>query len=534
MKTKLLSFLAVLTCLCFCVSPLCVGAEIPPVVIEILSETVFSYLIEQTETGDGTPSGFAGGQKEWTKQIFEKAFEQPLIDPDTGEASFVLHNYDFITGKYQLHTEVASYNSDWTVDQIIPKDYLVEVTMCVADLALGYYTDPSTGVTYWANGLNIAITEPENWVTGSNIGGTVKHYFVSFPLNFNYGTQVKFSSSGINVSAQSNCTLYSVSGGSRSVMQNNFYTGTVIFSFMTDNDINVSANSAVTPPSNTNVITYTQYPVGIYSNSGSSVSSPGIDHPVDIDICHGSFMMAYRGYRQDGSPSAVSGKPFRCNEFLKCGFVTTNNPNHSSILLTNNVDNSEKNYYISNYQGGTVIDKDSDIGTKIAPVFELDPSLPDFLDDLLALIPTLLELLDGDFLGDMAGLIGALVDFFSHMPDIGLEWNNDNQLNTNNYYEVDFPSYNPPDSGGGGSGGDVLVTVDVNITRPLVSEVVTSYWLEVDVSTETTATYPVAVVSAAPVLWNKSDDIINGLELMPVYGILALVGVAVAVLYKGV
>lgn len=536
MKNKFLSFLAVFTCLCFCASPLCVGAEIPPVVIEILAETVFSYLLQDLEAEDGTPAGLAGMQKHVVESIFENALEQPIINPDTGEASFVLHSYDFVTGKYQMTFETAQYNSDWTVKDTFTKDILVEITMCLSDVSLGSYTDPNTGVTYWANGLNIAITRPENWITGSNIGGTVKHYFVQFPLNFDYSRQVTFTGNSISSSSQGGCTLYSVSGNSRSVMETNFYTESAVFTFNDENDITVSANSLYTPPTINPPNAQVPLPLGIISTRGSSITSPGLDLPIDKDICHGDLAMFFQRYNT--GTNAISGSAqgrIYCNRYLSVGFLSTNNPTHSAYLVNNNVDNSQKNYYISNYQGGTIIDKDSDIGTKISPVFELDPSLPDFLDVLLALIPTLLELLDGDFLGDMAGLIGALVDFFSHMPDIGMEWNSDNQLNTNNYYEVDFPSYYPPDSGGGGTGGDITVNVTVDITRPLVTVYDYSDPVSfIELPVITTYTLPTAVKEQAIDIVSDTNTFFTDTGLIPIYGFLTLIGIGIAVIFKGV
>ena len=530
MKTKILSFLAVLTCLCFCASPVCCCAVAEPIVEEVLTETGFSEFLSNgaKEFITDPSSAFKkyGGIHGFLEGTLIDMYKNAIGNSVVGSANtpeFTVGNFDIITGKYQLTWDIGKYPSlmETVPSSIFSDDILIECTMLLCDSWSTEYKDPATGVTYYSNALNISITRTN---------GSVSRYIVVFPSSFNYSRHVSVTADYVSISAQGGCTLYSVSGGViGQVVENNFYMENVRFNCNNVNLTTVNANSTLTT-----IQQVKAYPTGIWSYRGGTISSPGIDYPIDKDICHGVFNFYFPF--SDGSSSSRS-YPFYCLRYLTCGFYTTNNSNHQAVVNNYWVNNYNQNYYNYPITGGTTITKDNynDLNLpSLKPVFDIDTNDSDWLAQLLALLPTLIDLLDGDLLPDLLDFLGRLVDFWGNMPDIGMEWNNDMSLNNNNYMELELPSNNPPDSGGGGSGGDVLVTVDVNITRPLVSSVVTSYWLQVDVSTETTATYPVAVVSAAPELWKKSDAVLNVLDLMPVYGLLALVGVAVAVLYKGV
>ena len=530
MKTKILSFLAVLTCLCFCASPVCCCAVTAPVVEEVLAETGFSEFIsngaKEFITDPSTAFKKYGGIYGLLEGTLIDMYKNAIGNSVVGSADvpeFTVGNFDIITGKYQMTWDIGKYPSmmETVPSSIFSDEILIECTMLLTDSWSTEYKDPATGVTYYSNALNISITRTN---------GSVSKYLVVFPQSFNYSRQVNAYNDHVTISAQSGCTLYSVDNGViGSVIENGFYMEQVTFLCNNKNITTVNCNSTFNTASSVKA-----YPTGIYSYRGNTISSPGIDYPIDKDICHGVFSFYYP--YSNGSGSSVSYR-FNCLQYLTCGFYTTNNSNHQSIVNQYWVNNYNQNYYNYPITGGTTVTKDNytDLNLPaLKPVFDIDTNDSDWLAQLLALLPSLLDLLDGDLLPDLLDFLGRLVDFWGNMPDIGMEWHNDMTLNNNNYMDLELPSNNPPDSGGGGSGGDVLVTVDVNITRPLVSEVVTSYWLHVDASTETTATYPVAVVSAAPELWIKSDDVLNVLDLMPVYGLLALVGVAVAVLYKGV
>ena len=116
------------------------------------------------------------------------------------------------------------------------------------------------------------------------------------------------------------------------------------------------------------------------------------------------------------------------------------------------------------------------------------------------------------------------------MPDIGLTWDSDT---TNNYYEIipDEPPDYPIVT------GDINITVEVDITRPLVPEFTTSSrWLYIDVGNMTTTVeaLPSEYVEGAQTLQDMTDDIFDDLGLIPVFVGLALFGIAVSVLFKGV
>lgn len=440
MKNKILSFLSVLICLCFFVSPLCVGAEVISLP-EILLETIFSEFIgniDKVMNGEMPNSGAMGAADKILKKAYETALEHATAD-NNGDIQLTLPTFDIITGKEQLQWTVQKRNNLGEVTETFTDDILIEVTFLLTNSWSVDYLDPATGVTYYSNALNIAITRTN---------GSVKRYVVVFGTNFDYSRNVLWSYPTISIAAQGGCTLYSVEGGViGQALQTNFYTENCIFTVSDTNSITTNLNDLIT-----NVNAYPS-PIGIYSRRGGAVSADGINYPVDVDICHGCFNFRLLG--TNNSTKYEMG--VYCNRYLKTGFTMTNNSLHAA---TNNtyysVNNYSNNYYNYPISGGTVIDKNNyqnlDLPA-LAPVFDIDTTDPDWLDTLLALLPSLLDLLDVDLLPDLADLLGRLLDFFGNMPDIGLQWNPDTSLNPNNYWELDFPS---DDSGGGGSGGDVV------------------------------------------------------------------------------
>lgn len=396
---------------------------------------------------------------------------------------------------------------------------MIEVTFLLTNNWSASYYDKNTGTTYYSNALNIAITRTN---------GSVARYVVVFGSNFNYTTNVLWSYPTVSISAQGGCTLYSVSNGViGQTIQTNFYTENCIFSVSDTNSITTNLNSLIT---NTN--TYSS-PIGIYSRRGNAISADGINYPVDVDICHGCFNFRLLNSSNNSTKYEMG---VYCNRFLKTGFMITNNSLHAA---TNNtyysVNNYSNNYYNYPITGGTLIDKnnyeDKNLPS-LAPVFDLDTSLPDWDLDLLDLIPSILDLLDGDLLPDLTDLLGRLLDFFGSMPDIDMQWSPDTTLNTNNYWDLDFPN---DDSGGGGSGGNIIVTVDVDVTRPLVTVYPYSDPIELNSLPEiTTYTMPAVVQSAAADVLKEGSDLLDDLGILPIFGFLTLIGIASAIIFKGV
>ena len=524
MKKIISSCFALVICLSFLVSPLCLGADSISPIVEIIAETAFSEFIgegvkEALEEGSMPDSGIFGCAEEFMKKALEKAMENPTVDSNTGDLSLTMPTFDIITGKERLFWTIEKRNDLGEITETFTDNILIEITFLLTDNWSANYQDPATGITYYSNALNIAITRTN---------GSTTRYVVVFGSGFNYSRNVTWSYPSVSISAQGGCTLYSVSGGLiGQAISTNFYTENCIFSVSDTNSIDTDLNLI------NSVSSAYPNPIGIYSRRGNSIAADGINYPIDIDICHGCFNFRY--LNRNNSTKYESA--IYCNRYLRTGFMITNNPVH---ITTNNTyystNNYSNNYYNYPLTGGTIIDKnnyiDKDLPT-LAPVFDLDTSLPDWDLDLLDLIPSILDLLDGDLLPDLGDLLGRLLDFFGNMPDIDMQWSPDTSLNTNNYWELDFPS---DDSGGGGSGGDnIIVTVEVDITRPLV----TVYDYEDPVSLNslpviTTYTVPADIQTAADTVLDSANSILNTSDLLPIYAFLTLIGIGVALVFKGV
>lgn len=524
MKSKILSFLAVLTCLCFTASPLCVGAVTAPIIEEVVLETAFSELIAESKkalTSDGSDSydnGILGISNYVYRHAMEIALQHATADNNTNTPVLQTPAFDIVTGKYQMTWDIGKYSSlmETVPSSIFTDDILIECTMLLCDSWSAEYKEPTTGVTYYSNALNISITRTN---------GSISRYVVVFPSSFNYSHAVSVTSSYVAVSAQSGCTLYSVSGGViGQVVESNFYMENVRFNCNNVNLTTVNANSTL------NTIPQVKaYPTGIWSYRGNSVTSSGIDYPIDKDICHGVFNM-YFPYN-DGSSGSRS-YAFYCLRYLTCGFYTTNNYNHQGVVNNNWTNNYQQNYYNFPLTNNTPITKDNYLDLNLpalAPVFDIDTKDSAWLQTLLALLPTLLDLLDADLLPSILDLLGHLTDFWSNMPEIGMEWDVDPTLNNNNYMELDFPSSNPPDSGGGGMGD---ITVNVEITRPKIPAIDTSPHVTLYYPTVTTTALPANIVQAGAkfVDWGKEiTDLTGTTNIIIVCG---LVGVGVMLIFK--
>lgn len=492
--------------------------------LEIIEETIFSLPIQasgipvDSETAFGVYKGLTGLERAiYGEMLGYMITKNPLIQPDSSgnnKLSFTIPNYDVLTGKYMLH---------WVLDDDTEDDVLVECTVILSDtpdalVNLPPIKVPEYGdVYYYSNCLNYTITHSD---------GEVKRYLVAYPTGFNYTSPI-FSNTSYAISAQSGCTVYEYRGGSNILNNRPIKTAVrmpvVRFNTSTVNSIRKDLSDIYTPSSS-----YNSKPAGFYGyNSGISASSP-ISYPADIDLILslGAVYMASSGSGSSNIPT------FNLNTEFMCSFASTNNPSKGNQLNTRWVTPQTQNYYYNDYiQGGTTINEtnvNNYFNGALLPAFDIDPDLPlaDILDILTDLLPDFQVGMKPTLDLSIRDLFDRLVDFYGNMPDVNLDW--DTPLD-NDYWDIEFPPI--PDSGGG-SGGDI--TVNVDITRPLVPKVTTNYWLELDVGTQTTITYPVALVSAAPQVFDKADEVVNTLEIMPLIGLLAVFGIAVAILFKGV
>ena len=521
MKKILLSALSCAMCAVFLLSPLNAYAT-APVLEEVIADTVYSeFLGRAADTeADLQKRGIA-----WIiKKVLESRYSDGIRNATTnqnGDLQITVPRYDLVTGKYQLKWSTYDLNGNVTKNDSL----LVECTMILGDSWNFEQYDEATNTTYYSNGLNYSITR-------SN--GSVRKYFVSFPSTFNYNSAVSFSQNSINVSAQNGCTLFDVSGGQiNQVIETGFYCASTRFTQNTINSIDSDINLLMTGRQTNN-----QYSTDIsafYSSYGSTISaSSNTLYPVDKDICHGAFLCKY--LKLDGTNNST-GVRFDASQYLWTGFVVTNNPSHKNVINQYYITNNTKNYYVDPIDGGTVVNKNNYQEKnlpQLAPAFDIDTSLPDWDLDLLDLLPDLISALGDLFDGDILDMLGKLLDFFGNMPDIGLEWNPDLSLNPNNYFDIELPAL--PDSGGGGSGGNVVVTVDVNVDFPPVT--VQTHAIEDIVSVNTfpvieTYTVPPAIQTQAKTFLDSGESLVTTSGLLPIYAFLTLIGIAVAVIFKG-
>lgn len=487
---------------------------------EVIKDTIFSMLISAT-TGVDTDDmetlhkGFDGLIFGNTRRMLDYVWTAPTKDSN-GDLQFKIPNYDVVTGKYMLHYVLE----DETVD-----DVLVECTALLTDTPQALPLAPSVRVNvygdiyYYANALNFTITDTEG----------VRRYVVAYPAGFNY-TSPSFSSSSYAIAAQNGCTVYEYRGGEKVTnnrpIKTNVRMNVVRFNTSTVNSVRKDLSDIYTPSS-----TYYSKPVGFYgSNSGISASHP-LSFPSDIDIVLGSVGAVYRAVSGGGTNIPT----FNWNTEFMCSFATTNNPTKGNALTTRWTTPQTQNYYYNDYiQGGTTINEtnvNNYFDGAFLPAFDIDPDLP--LDDIIALLTDLLP----DFQLAMrptldlstGALFDRLVDFYGNMPDINLDW--DTPLD-NDYWDIEFPPI--PDSGGGGS-GDITVYVTVDITRPLITTYQYTDPLEIaSLPQITTYTMPVAVQDSAKSILDTGEDVLQDSGLIPIYAFLTLIGIGIAIIFKGV
>lgn len=520
MKKIVLSLVALLTSLSLLTCFVAHCADEDLTFEEIIEETINSMLIsssglDSVQDGVKLKAGFEG----LFVETYLKAYEALWLDPNNsdGYLEFTVPNIDIVTGKYMLH---------WVLEDGTEDDVLVECTVILSDkpdyltnlppIKVREYGD----VYYYANCLNYMITHSD---------GEVKRYLVSYPTGFNY-TSPTFATNTYSLSSQTGCTVFEYRGGTSITSNRPIKTAVrmpvVRFNTSTVNSIRKDLSDIYTPSSS-----YNSKPAGFYGyNSGISASSP-ISYPADIDIILGvgAVYMASSGSGSSNIPT------FNWNTEFMCSFATTNNPAKGNQLITRWTTPQTQNYYYNDYiQGGTTINEtnvNNYFDGAFLPAFDIDPDLP--LDDIIALLTDLapdfqlamrptLDLSTGD-------LFDRLVDFYGNMPDINLDW--DTPLD-NDYWDIEFPPI--PDSGGG-SGGDITVYVTVDITRPLITTYQYTDPLEIaSLPQITTYTMPVSVQDSAKSILDTGEDVLQDSGLIPIYAFLTLIGIGVAIIFKGV
>lgn len=504
MKKLALSFISCITCLCFIISPMCCGAT-GELAEEILEDTVFSYMLSGDTSEDNQ---FSQLNKKAITTAWNYALNNATLH--NNQIELKMPSFDIITGKatYSVQFEDGGTYT-WTVE--------VTSVMCTAEMAALYnYASTSTGGDIiYANAFNVTITKPSG----------VTKYVIEMPANYNYNSNVTVGNDRVTIAVPSSgVKLYGYNNGTKTLMASNFSMSNVIFNTMAYNSSDNDVVMATVPTGN-----YKQYPIGIYSGVGGSVpSSSPLRYPLDVDILHNNLAIKYMS-SQEGNTS-FTGKTYRPLQYLYVGFLSTNS--HSSSLNSYWTDNSKQNYYIYPVSGGTTIDKNNytDYSNQLAPVFTLDPELPDVLDVLSDLIPAILDLLSPDIDLSLTDLLGRLLDFFGHMPDIGLQWDPDLNLNPNNYFDVELPSLPGSGGGGGGSGGDI--TVNVDITRPKIPEVNTEPHVSIYYPTVTTTAIPPTIISAGKEFVDLGKDITDMCGTTNIIVICGLIGVGVMLIFK--
>lgn len=498
--------------------------------LDIIEDTIFSFLLQ----GSGVPvdgdtahevyKGLSGLEKSIYGEMLEYMItKNPLIQPDSegnNKLSFTIPNYDIVTGKYMLH---------WILEDGSEDDVLVECTIILSDTPEALADLPPIKVPeygdiyYYANALNYTITHTD---------GTVKRYVVVLPVGFNYKS-LSISSTNITTGNLSGCTLYEYSGGSdiskSRPLRTAFYVQGLRFNVSEYNSIRQDFNDLVTPSSS---LQQKPYGFASYSTQVISQQSP-LTYPHDIDICSGGV---YGLYHNLENPSRFSAYGCIINRLFTCSFVTTNNSTKGNNLNRYWITPQTQNYYYNDYiQGGTTINEtnvNNYFNGALLPAFDIDPDLPlaDILDLLTDLLPDMQVGMRPTLDLSTGALFDRLVDFYGNMPDIGLNW--ETPLD-NDYWDIDFPPI--PDSGGGGSGGDITVYVTVDITRPLITTYQYTDPLEIaSLPQITTYTMPVAVQDSAKSILDTGEDVLEDSGLIPIYAFLTLIGIGIAIIFKGV
>lgn len=503
MKNKVLSFIACLTCCIFFVSPLCVGAALPELLV-ILAETAFSDFIGRSAETDetGNRKGFVGALRDYQNMLPEGCLFNPIIAND--EISFRVPNYYLVTGKCHFMGDFSFYNSDHEVTSTVPVDQLIECTfLCMDDNYTSSDYKKNTALTresdggkyLFGNALNIRITDNLGNETNLVLSCTDNLYNKVQVLN----DRVSIASARYDVYMYSGMTL------TQEIYTNHYNYG-LRFNNMTTNSIDIDVQTIGTRPTGSS---YWGQDSSGFLPYGTASGVPSNRLSI-YDIIEGRVNTAYY-VDNTNSWRTTPAYPLL---YLQSGFVVTNNNTAENTILNSWTTLSTQNYYIDNiFEGDTIIDRTNYNdwgGGALAPIFELPdvdlPSLPlaDILDILTDLLPDIKAGLQPSIDIGLDSLFDRLFDFYSTMPDIGLQWDPD--LDNNNYFDVELPSI--PDDGGGG-GGSVWVP-------PEYKSVNTAPFIPATYPTIPTGTLPVNYAQGMGFVLQDGWDIFDELGLLTV------------------
>lgn len=427
------------------------------------------------------------------------------VDRSLGLTNVRISNYTYICGKYCMQTK--DDNNEY-------RHYMAQVSMYYND---GFNTDNSdtmytvedaSGNTYIANNIYFDIYRDD---------GTHKRFrYVchdSLTMSQQFGTSTwggytgNLTNTGVTIHRTTNSSYYDVTSGDAigTLMNWTPVNRDINLRFRDDNSIWIDANSNTVSPS------YRASTIRWFRNDNGYDTLP---LPSDQEICTGLIHAKSPNGSWTTTPSYT------------LGFYTTNS-NDNKQIYERNFGSPKSNTFVYNYDdsfvGGTVVDnsnKTTVLDGTLNTAFDANGNviLPVDLDaNIMPLINASLANIDAKVNG-----------FFDDMPDFGNNWNNRNP--DNNYFDLEFPIIpQPPDD------NTIIVNVTVDITRPLVT---TYHWedpLTLDTLPEiTTETLPVAVQEDIANFGQYYDIILDSTGLLPIFGFLALFGVAVALIFKGV
>lgn len=496
-------FISILLVPCICLS-MVVNAADPVTVVVAVGEALLNTI---TIISDNQASEPFNGQD--YDRIVEFANGQSVkhdIDKNLGLTNITLSSYTFISGKYCMQS--LDDNGDY-------RQYMCQVSMYYND---GFNTDNSdtihtvedaSGNIYIANNVYFDIFRDD---------GSHKRYryicsdSLTMSQQFNTSSWAGYTGNltnyGVTIHRTTNSKYYDVTSGDTigTLMDWSAVNRDINLRYRDDNCIWIDTNS------NTVNSSYRCRYIRWFMNKNGYYT---LALPTDEEICLGLIHAK--------SPSGT----WNTTPSYTLGFYTTNS-NDNKQVYERNFGSSKSNTFIYNYDdsfvGGTVIDN-SNKTTVLNGAFETSFDANGNVIMPIDLDAKLMPLIDAS----LNNIEGKVNNFFDDMPDFGNNWNNRNP--DNNYFDLDYPLPPAPPTT-----GDITVLVTVDVSRPLVPEFTTSSrWLYIDVGnlTTTVEAIPPQYVSAAQTLQNKTDDIFDELEMIPIYLGLAIFGVAVSILMKG-
>lgn len=535
MKYKILAFLSALTCCIFCASPICCAGVGVLEIATVIGETIFSDFIARSNEKDdeGNRKGLVGALRDYQSFFPEGSFLNPIIAND--EISFKVPNYRVCTGKVHFNGDFVFYGANDLPVSTVPCSQIIEVTFLAMDTEYNNFDyqhktaltkEDGTGKYLFGNALNVRVTD--------NLGNETN--FV-MSCRTNLYSHVSVLSNRVSIE-QAYYDVYMYTGDTlRDILYENEWNHGLRFNQRDTNSINEDIRYVVTPPTDSTYISGSG-PSGFLPYGTTSGNRTPYSRLTISDICQSRVHLAYKRSVNSTNTNWLA-KTLYPLDYLYTGFFVTNNNTDENTINNYWTDLHQQNYYIDNvFEGNTIINKNNYNdwgGGALAPVFELPdvdlPSLPlaDILDILTDLLPDVKANLQPSIDVGLDSLFDRLLDFYGNMPDIGLEWSPD--LDNNNYWDIELPDI--PDSGGGG--GDITVNVTVDITRPLVS--VYEYTDPVSFNALpviTTYTLPASVNQQAIDIVSDTNNFFTDTGLIPIYGFLTLIGIGIAVIFKGV